>query len=448
MSYAIIRMEKYNSKAVKGIEIHNTRSKDSLSNPDIDHSKSDQNYALLECKNYTQKIQERLDQRSNKRKVRADAVVMCQFIITSDNEFFKTITAEQERDYFERAVKFIANRYGQDNLISAEVHKDERTPHLHVQITPIRNGKLCAKEIFNKTEMKALQTDFANEVGTVFGLKRGESRENKRKHLSVEDYKNKTKQEQLILEQQALKQADKELKAIRQRQEEEKERLRLSIIEVDKIIEEKTKYGLAELETTFNAKIAEKNKELEKKTDEINKLDTKIEEKNNEGQALVDKKNRELKILKAQIKETNNELEENNNKLNKLDDKITEKNKELEKKNDEIKVLDTKIEEKNNENNRLGEYYEREKKQIDEKLTRYYDNSIKEMSLEINSYANTVIKTIDNFKERKNELKPELKEDIRKIEQPNIKKIIEKSQREELEDSELTGEELEITIAF
>lgn len=193
MSYAIIRIQKFKRGAVKGIELHDQRAKDvSHTNPDIDRTKSGQNYTLTGSHaDYLREVDERLGKLSGKA-VRKDAVVMCQALITSDAAFFQTLSQEQQRDFFSRSLDFIRRRYGEENVLSATIHMDERTPHMHVNFTPIRDGKLSAFSIFTRQELAKLQTDFSTQVGQRFGLQRGESRALKRKHLDVADYKRLT----------------------------------------------------------------------------------------------------------------------------------------------------------------------------------------------------------------------------------------------------------------
>ena len=164
----------------------------SHTNPDIDRTKSSQNYTLTGSHaDYLREVDERLGKLSGKA-VRKDAVVMCQALITSDAAFFQTLSQEQQRDFFSRSLDFLRRRYGEENILSATIHMDERTPHMHVNFTPIRDGKLSAFGIFTRQELSKLQTDFSTQVGQRFGLQRGESRAIKRKHLDVADYKRAT----------------------------------------------------------------------------------------------------------------------------------------------------------------------------------------------------------------------------------------------------------------
>ena len=192
MSYGIIRVAKFNSSAVRGIQIHDEREKDrSHSNPDIDFSKTEDNYSLQERANktYNQVIKERIDSLNLKKAVRKDAVVMCSFVITSDKEFFNNISLEQEKAYFQKAYEFVKEKYGEQNIISAEVHKDETTPHLHINFIPVtKDNRLSAKSLFDKKSLKQLQDDFYSQVSREFGLDRGGVEEHQ-KNINKVTYK-------------------------------------------------------------------------------------------------------------------------------------------------------------------------------------------------------------------------------------------------------------------
>lgn len=205
MSYGIIRVQKFKASGVRGIQSHDLREREPRTNPDIDPTRKTDNYYLVECPVFNQAIRERLESLENKKAIRKDAVVMCQFLVTSDNDFFQSMHLEKQRKFFQQSLDFIRDRYGQGNIISATVHMDEKTPHMHVNITPIREGRLTAKDIFNRTELSQLHTEFHQKVGKIWGLKRGESREKKRKHLETEAFKHKTVIESMAKELEQLK---------------------------------------------------------------------------------------------------------------------------------------------------------------------------------------------------------------------------------------------------
>lgn len=205
MSYGIIRVAKFNSSAVRGIQIHDEREKDkSHSNPDIDFSKTEENYSLKERPNktYNQVIKERIDNLDLKKAVRKDAVVMCSFVVTSDKDFFNNISLEQEKAYFQKAYNFVKEKYGEQNIISAEVHKDETTPHLHINFIPVtQDNRLSAKSLFDKKSLKQLQDDFYSQVSREFGLDRGGVEEHQKNIDKVTYKKEKVKNELHEIEQ-------------------------------------------------------------------------------------------------------------------------------------------------------------------------------------------------------------------------------------------------------
>lgn len=190
MGYAVVHMMKIKSGAVGGIQSHNNREHEPKTNPDVDMSRSEDNYDLIPCDNYKRSIKEKLSNLvESSRAVRKDAVVVCNFIVTSDNETMDALGADRQREFFQDSVKWFSDRYGADRVLNATVHMDETTPHLHIGVMPItQDGRLSAKAIFTKTEMKAIQTEFARDVGEKYGLERGVEG-SERTHLSEARFK-------------------------------------------------------------------------------------------------------------------------------------------------------------------------------------------------------------------------------------------------------------------
>ncbi|MGE6379933.1 MobV family relaxase [Peribacillus muralis] len=194
MSYSIIRMQKMKSPAIKGIQFHNERERESETNPDINKADSHLNYDLINGQkqiDYTEKIDQVIgDNMIPGKKIRKDAVRLAEFLITSDKGFFEKISPEEQKRYFETAHEFLADRYGQQNLIYATVHHDEKTPHMHVGFVPVtEDGRLSAKDFFGqKKQLVSLQDDFNKFLKqNDFELERGVS--SSRKHLETGKYK-------------------------------------------------------------------------------------------------------------------------------------------------------------------------------------------------------------------------------------------------------------------
>lgn len=225
MSVGVVRVQKMTSGSVKGIEIHDKRKKDvSHTNGDIDWSKSHSNYDLHTDQNssFTQAVKRKIDTLERTRAVRKDAVVMAQVLVTSDKAFFDGLSKEQQQQFFKDSYDFMANRYGKENVVSAVVHLDERTPHMHFNFVPITaDGRLSAKSILTRQALIEQQTAFYEQVGKTYGLGRGKTDKERaeqgdtRKNMSMPEYKAYTKQlAELKQEVQALTQRLESLQGI------------------------------------------------------------------------------------------------------------------------------------------------------------------------------------------------------------------------------------------
>lgn len=193
MSYGIVRVQKFSSGSVKGIEIHDRREKEGVShtNKDIDWSRTDQNYDLHPAHNtsFQKAVKHRIHQLNLSKAVRKDAVVMAQVLVTSDHEFFEWMTPQEIQKFFSDSYHFLADRYGVENIVSATVHLDERTPHMHFNFVPVtKDGRLSAKDILTRKSLIEQQTAFFEQVGTKYGLHRG-IQGSKEKHLDTAEYK-------------------------------------------------------------------------------------------------------------------------------------------------------------------------------------------------------------------------------------------------------------------
>jgi len=195
---------------VRGIQIHDQREKDiSHTNKDIDFSKSHLNYSLHNeiDVNFIHEVNERIKGLNLKKAVRHDAIVMCQCLITSGHEFFNDMSYDEQKKFFEDSYKFVCDKYGKQNIISATVHLDERTPHLHVNFVPITSdGRLSAKDLFKKKDFSILHDEFyRHNQSKGYNLERGESKEYIQQHLTTEEFKIKKQKENLKTEQENLK---------------------------------------------------------------------------------------------------------------------------------------------------------------------------------------------------------------------------------------------------
>lgn len=150
MSFVVARMQKMKSGNLVGIGNHNQRLTDNHSNKDIDTERSYLNYDLVNrTDNYKTDIQQFInDNKSSSRAVRKDAVLINEWIITSDNQFFKDKDDKEIKDFFDTAKSYFADKFGDENIRYAQVHLDETTPHMHLGIVPFNAEKrLSAKTL-------------------------------------------------------------------------------------------------------------------------------------------------------------------------------------------------------------------------------------------------------------------------------------------------------------
>lgn len=216
MSYCVARMEKMKSDNLVGIGNHNQRRFSNHSNKDIDVSKSHLNYDILDkVKSYKTDIEGYINaNKSSKRAVRKDAVLVCEWIITSDSDFFESMSPADTREYFQTAIDFFAERYGFKNLMYAQVHLDERTPHMHLGIVPFdKDNKLTAKTMFDREALQDIQNElplYMNERG--FKVERGRAG-SEAKHLTVQEYKDV--QKEIQKQSEVLDEVKKELESVK-----------------------------------------------------------------------------------------------------------------------------------------------------------------------------------------------------------------------------------------
>ena len=225
MSYAIIRNTKYKRENLKGIFRHNERKNKNYSNENIDKEKSYLNYSLKSPQYSYEKEFDKIKEKYNlKGQIKTVSNIACEYIITSDHDYFERIGEEETKRFFETAYKFVSEYkdLGEQYIMSAKVHMDEQTPHMHLLFLPVvhtidKKGnfidKLACSEFWKaKDSYRQLQDAFYNYmVQNGFELQRGLPREETgREHYSLEEYKKITnfKQTKEILNNMKLELPD------------------------------------------------------------------------------------------------------------------------------------------------------------------------------------------------------------------------------------------------
>lgn len=192
--YCVMHMEKRKRQDIAGIEKEVTRTANSYNN-NVMVGMDMYNITLVDSNNWIQSINDEIKRAGAK--TRSNSVVALDTVYTASREFFKT-TKYDRTDYFEDCLKFHEKRFG--HVISATIHYDETTPHMHIISVPLTtDNRLSAKEIVgNRTTMITMQDDFYEQVGKRYNLERGVHLDGneKREHISAQEYElRKTKSE-------------------------------------------------------------------------------------------------------------------------------------------------------------------------------------------------------------------------------------------------------------
>ena len=176
--YAILRFAKYKGPEIGHIESHNERTKEKYaSNPDVDTSRSHLNFHLVfPERKYRAEAEKQIAEAGCR--TRSNSVRVVEVLVTASPEFFKGKKKAEIKAYFQEALDFIQQHQNPRTIISAVVHMDEKTPHMHLCFVPLTEDKrLSAKEIVgNKKKLTWWQDEFwKHMVGKYPDLERGES---------------------------------------------------------------------------------------------------------------------------------------------------------------------------------------------------------------------------------------------------------------------------------
>ena len=195
--YAILRFAKYKGPEIGNIEAHNERTKEKYaSNPDVDTSRSKYNFHLIQpSRKYRAEAERQIA--AAECRTRKDSVRVVEVLVTASPEFFKGKKRAEIRAFFEDALAFIEKHQSKETIISAVVHMDEKTPHMHLSFVPLtEDGRLSAKEIVgNKKKLTQWQDRFWEHMVKKYpDLERGESAsETGRDHIPTRVFKQMTR---------------------------------------------------------------------------------------------------------------------------------------------------------------------------------------------------------------------------------------------------------------
>ena len=353
MSYAIIRNEKLTRVEAQGAYIHNARRSKGHTNKDIDNTRTHLNFY---CKKNEQTYIKEFDRIKKeydlKGHIRSNSIILCEMMITSDNEFFDKIGLEETKRYFRESYKFVCNykNLGEKYIVSAVVHLDETTPHMHLIYIPVihtkdKEGneidKICARDFWRgRDSYRDLQNEFHKYITSKgFELERGVPIEEPgAKHQNIEELKKITNFENT---KKVLENVKLELPEIPN----------INDIKLIKLNKEKVENEIIKPKDELIQELYQDNITLHKELSKQAKVVNEAEKYQKERDKII----ADNKELNSKIKKIENEYKEKSNILDlKFDSRKRELEKEFEEKNYEMKYeYKSKICNLKKENNRL-----------------------------------------------------------------------------------------------
>lgn len=287
--FCIMRTEKRKKSDLSGIQKENTRTATEYNNrvaPGMDIF----NVVLKESNNWLQDINNEI--KAVGAKARSNSVMALDTIYTASPDFFQGKTNQQNDDFFKDCLQFHQEHFG--HIISAVVHYDETTPHLHVISVPLtKDGRLSARDVIgNKAKMSKTQDAFFEQVGRGYGLQRGIhiDGQEKKKHISAQEHELREIRQQIAREQEQLEAIEHSEEMARIRAQESKRTAEELQKQVEQLQKERAKQHNS-LKMLSASKI-DRQKELKA-------LDYALQEKRNEFEAIT-----------ADIKQADKDLEE------------------------------------------------------------------------------------------------------------------------------------------
>lgn len=185
--FCIMRTEKRKRTDLGGIQKENLRTATEYNNK-VSPGMDILNVTLRESNNWLQDINNEI--KAVGAKARSNSVLALDTIYTASSEFFQGKTNEENDKFFRDCLQFHENHFG--HIISAVIHYDETTPHLHIISVPLTpDNRLSARDVIgNKAKMSKTQDSFFEQVGRSYGLERGihMDGQEKRQHISAQEH--------------------------------------------------------------------------------------------------------------------------------------------------------------------------------------------------------------------------------------------------------------------
>lgn len=287
--FCIMRTEKRKRTDLGGIQRENTRTATEYNNkvsPGMDIF----NVVLKESNNWLQDIDNEI--KAAGAKTRSNSVLALDTIYTASPQFFQERTNAENDKFFQDCLKFHESHFG--HIISAVVHYDETTPHLHVISVPLtKDNRLSARDVIgNKSRMSKTQDAFFEQVGRGYGLERGihMDGQEKKQHISAQEHELREIKQEIARGQERLEAVEHSEETARTRAQ----KYRQTAAELQKQVEQLQK---ERVEQHNSLKMLSASKISRQK--ELKALDYTLQEKKNEFEAIT-----------ADIKQASRNLEE------------------------------------------------------------------------------------------------------------------------------------------
>lgn len=292
---------KFNKTSCGHMTSHFDRSAKNIGNENIDESKTKLNYNLADHQSMQQI--DFINKRCSEVKCqnRKDVNVMCSWVVTAP----KDLSENELEPFFKATYEFLEKKYKKENVISAYVHMDEVTPHLHFAFVPVVKSlkkdkeieKVSAKELINKQELKLFHSALEKHIELSLG-------------------------HEVNLLNQATKEGNKSIELLK-RESAIKAKEELNLI----------KNSIGTLQFRF-----------ENKSKELAELTTKAESKMNDFNAITKAFNERSEIIKNQYEKANVVLAKQADEIKNRTEKLSDLTSKVESKNIEIKYKTKKIE--------------------------------------------------------------------------------------------------------
>lgn len=300
--FCIMRTEKRKRTDLGGIQRENTRTATEYNNkvsPGMDIF----NVTLKESSNWLQDINNEI--KAAGAKTRSNSVLALDTIYTASPDFFQGKTNQQNDNFFKDCLQFHQEHFG--HIISAVIHYDETTPHLHVISVPLtKDNRLSARDVIgNKAKMSKTQDAFFEQVGRGYGLERGihMDGQEKKQHISAQEHELHEIKQQIAREQEKLEAIEHSEETARTRAQEFKQKTAELQKQIEQLQEEKNNQHKSLLKLTEAKHKAQK---------EVKGLNYTIKDKQTEFDAIT-----------ADIKQASKDLEALSGYLSKAEQEKT-----------------------------------------------------------------------------------------------------------------------------